>query len=418
MPGKKAKPRVPRGTHRKVEELVQKYSAPAPREDGTPFPTRLFGGYSLNPESAGVVSAVIDNVPPIARTPLPQQAIKMRGRMRNFLKLLGRPPDESGIAITGIDLAALNDDKVFEMGEFSLTGAEIKRLCQQAKITFVKDKVKPEEIITDQIDEGSVHSDSQFIAVSGPVYICFDNNLAVQPRPKASVLTVSIPGINFAYSPADQEKFTVDDWNEDRTKKRRVVKQQAALLRMKQIYAHSFTVMQQSGVHYPCLSAIGCGAFKGPFADVPGLWARALFEVLSEHDYGFRAVFDSLPTFGEDNFTEFSNVFALLEGQGKQLKTAVVLLEDRSMVAIANHLAQANHNAGILNPSDVQAIRQGRIGMFWDGGHVALEEILAMQTTLLLQHRGVNPALFSEPKRRVPIDLPLWAESSAATRSV
>ena len=54
--------------------------------------------------------------------------------------------------------------------------------------------------------------------------------------------------------------------------------------------------------------------------------------------------------------------------------------------------------------------------MYWDGGHVALEELLAMQTTLLLHHKGVNATLYTDPNRWQPLQLgltPAVAESSS-----
>ena len=57
-----------------------------------------------------------------------------------------------------------------------------------------------------------------------------------------------------------------------------------------------------------------------------------------------------------------------------------------------------------LSRSHPHILVQGYIGMFWDGGHIALEEILAMQTTLLLQHKGISPDLYSDPKRRRPLE--------------
>eukprot|EP00995_Heteronema_vittatum_P002015 NODE_1287_length_1009_cov_288.404167_g894_i0.p2 GENE.NODE_1287_length_1009_cov_288.404167_g894_i0~~NODE_1287_length_1009_cov_288.404167_g894_i0.p2 ORF type:complete len:155 (-),score=55.90 NODE_1287_length_1009_cov_288.404167_g894_i0:157-621(-) len=101
---------------------------------------------------------------------------------------------------------------------------------------------------------------------------------------------------------------------------------------------------------------------------------------------------------GDQNFDAFAKEFQRLT-ETEPLKTCVVLLEDKSMVALADHLARQGLTAGLLNPSDVQAVRQGYIGMYWDGGHIALEELLAMQTTLLLQHRGINPELYTDPKR-------------------
>ena len=60
------------------------------------------------------------------------------------------------------------------------------------------------------------------------------------------------------------------------------------------------------------------------------------------------------------------------------------------MVGLAREFSVAGRSTGILNPSDAQAIRQGSLGMHWRGHRVAMQELLAVQTTLLLQHIDVN----------------------------
>ena len=69
------------------------------------------------------------------------------------------------------------------------------------------------------------------------------------------------------------------------------------------------------------------------------------------------------------------------------------------MMSLALQIArELRLRLGIMNPSDVVALRRGNIGMYWDGGHVALEEVMAVQTTILLHHRGVNPTLFTDKR--------------------
>jgi hypothetical protein len=49
-----------------------------------------------------------------------------------------------------------------------------------------------------------------------------------------------------------------------------------------------------------------------------------------------------------------------------------------------------------LNPSDKKAVLGGSLGLYWLGGHIALEELIAVQTTLLLQHKSFNPEAWSK----------------------
>lgn len=50
-----------------------------------------------------------------------------------------------------------------------------------------------------------------------------------------------------------------------------------------------------------------------------------------------------------------------------------------------------SNSIGILNSSDFLAVRQGFMGRLWASGEEGAEELLALTTTLLLQHRDVNP---------------------------
>jgi hypothetical protein len=74
------------------------------------------------------------------------------------------------------------------------------------------------------------------------------------------------------------------------------------------------------------------------------------------------------------------------------------MLSNSSMLSVAQLLTSTRDNSesarvGMLNPSDVYAVRKGHIGMFFDGGgHIAVEELLAVSTTALTMHRGLNPA--------------------------
>jgi len=393
-----------RGVHRAVEELLQ---------SGRPNADAFFGVEHLTPAAATVLRDAFDSVPEICRWPLATQATRMHGRVCAFLQTLGRPADESGMEITGVRLEALGAETPYHCGVgFALSGADIRSLADAAVVTYAADRFTPERLFQ-YLDDADLppeaQRDAQHVAISGPVHVIFSPDFRPQPPAPLPITAVSIAGINFAYSPVDRDAFTReatpesddDGASSSPVIRRLVVNEAPAVLRMMEILHHAFLAFQRANVTYPCLNAIGCGAFKGPFNRVPHLWARAACELLQRHSYGFAAVLYSLPTFGDDHFTVFRRVFAA----GSGLRSCVVLVEDKGMIAFADHFARHGHRAGILNPSDAVAVRQGYIGMYWDGGHVALEELLAMQTTLLLQHKGVNPALYRDPTRWVPLTL-------------
>ena len=70
-------------------------------------------------------------------------------------------------------------------------------------------------------------------------------------------------------------------------------------------------------------------------------------------------------------------------------------------IALALKRNDPSLRVGILNPSDKQALRDGRMGMLWYGGHIALEEILAVQTMQNSNSHNIawnfDDAVLSEP---------------------
>lgn len=76
-----------------------------------------------------------------------------------------------------------------------------------------------------------------------------------------------------------------------------------------------------------------------------------------------------------------------------------------STAAALSEWIKGSMTVGMLNPSDVEATRLGRIGMYFEGGHIALEEYIAVSTTVLTMNRYVNPDLWNNPMRHHAIKL-------------
>jgi hypothetical protein len=54
------------------------------------------------------------------------------------------------------------------------------------------------------------------------------------------------------------------------------------------------------------------------------------------------------------------------------------------------------------------------MGMFWDGGgHIALEEVLAVGTTMLTMNRYLNPDLWDNNQRWTQVDQPSYTAADA-----
>eukprot|EP01012_Entosiphon_sulcatum_P020407 TRINITY_DN25362_c0_g2_i1.p1 TRINITY_DN25362_c0_g2~~TRINITY_DN25362_c0_g2_i1.p1 ORF type:complete len:662 (-),score=78.52 TRINITY_DN25362_c0_g2_i1:67-2028(-) len=356
----------------------------------------LFPRAGVARDVLGTVHEVLSKVPQIQRVPLATRADVMHGKMRQFQIDIGlNPSSESGTVRPITDLA---DPKYYGIGKFQLSGAEIKSLVARAKLHYVKGQITLEDVTPPDVqptDPRKYEADSQLILLAGPVFVIFDDKFAEQEKAESPVIACSVPGINFAFSDADRSLFVLDE----------SIIEDKALLRMKTIFSHVFVVMQQNGVEYPTINAFDCGAFKGEFENVPALWARALFEVLRDHSFGFKLVIGCLPTYDDDNFGIFCKEFEK-QLRHSRLKVPVLFLEDKNMLTVADYLSRQGKLAGLLNPSDWQALRQGHVGTYVDGGHTAPEESLALQTTLFLQHVGINRDLYFTNDRKEATTLP------------
>ena len=163
----------------------------------------------------------------------------------------------------------------------------------------------------------------------------------------------------------------------------------AGLQRMRCIWHHVLYMFKHFSVEYPVLCAIGCGAFAGNVVGVPTAWATALRELLLTGQYQFEGIFVSLVD--EAIHETFVDVF-----RDADLPVPVILTRQHSMLGIAHWLYDLGRRPGILNPSDAVAVRQGKMGMHWARGMIALEQLLAVQTTLLLQHIDVSPKIWQD----------------------
>jgi hypothetical protein len=318
-----------------------------------------------------------------------KQWLRLYDRMTAFIDGLGLVDmDQSlpaAIRYKVVRGGAIRHDKTYayDDGAMTVTGERIDALQRAARITYLQGHVSQHDADNHKLPrrveywpEGE-YSLGQLIAVSGPVLILTDDDLVTLPDPP-TVWCVSIAGINFEYNASDRERFSTAGRTND-----------AARMRICRIWHHTLRSFQTAGVTCPVLCAIGCGAFAGNVERVPETYAAALMDVLTVADYGTEAVFVSVVH--PAHLAAFRAAVAAREGQ---LKTRVILAGDHGMLGLAIALARKGFPTGILNPSDVEAVRNGGMGMYWNGGHIALEELLAVQTTVLLQHIDLNPGLW------------------------
>ena len=196
-------------------------------------------------------------------------------------------------------------------------------------------------------------------AVTGHVYVMYDNDLKPQAKGGLPIVCVSVPGVNLQKSTDDGKHFT----NVIPITNQVILKQDTKkelVYRIRRILHHAFLRFQTFGCQVPVLCAIGCGVFASRIAEVPSLYAAAMAHLLSKHNYNFRAVV--IPLMTPSDYKDFRNAFK----NAPIPHCPVLLMLSRSMIHIADRLARNNICAGILNPSDPLAVRAGYLGMYFE----------------------------------------------------
>ena len=307
--------------------------------------------------------------------------------------------------------------KKFAIEDFAWTGNDIVELSQQTYRYILRDiasepnlfiprrtSKEREELYTSTLKtDWTEMRKSVGIAIAGPVYRIFDETYFPEERNSPPFISVSASALNFqAKGAAARSQFIGND-SPSNTDIPEGMRGQVTE-EMKRILRLVFGAMKHQGVTIPCFPAFGCGAFATGVASIPTLWAQAFLTIMKEYSRDFSCFIFALPG---DNYTTFHNVFK----NDRELQRPVVLLRPYSIITLAHHLSRnlaesrlasgKPHRVGVLNPSDPVATRLGCIGTGWLKGHVALEELFAVFTTLLTQHVDIDPTLFTDDKRRV-----------------
>jgi hypothetical protein len=242
------------------------------------------------------------------------------------------------------------------------------------------------------------------VAVAGPVVIGFDHSAAssdfvMLPHEEcASVTAVTIPRIDLGDGGHDRARFLYAG----------TVRLQAGKLKrhMKRIAKLVLYAFAQQGVDCPVLCPFGCEGWDGRTADVPRLWAEAVADCLAEGADGhrFRMVVISLADeHGIPEGARGENEGAITRTFDAFRALPVVVALWPGAVTIARVLKLRGFETGILNPCGAATVLGGHVGARWEGaGRTASEDALGTQTTLVLHHRTLNPALYADPARWLP----------------
>lgn len=301
---------------------------------------------------------------------------------------VGTPPLHLGKSLVPswkLDWEHVSDDQVICLGngQFSLTAAELKAMNSTASVSYlsstgikVDDKVAvlSKERLCDMLTYGSRNSLETALAmyrlVASDAAIFFTSRLEPIKRtlnmPLRTVRIYTTNAPNLAYNYVHQKMFL----NERKDRLNPLYKQV-----MKQILAHVFTNMQKDGIEFVGVPGFGQGAFVPDALRSQSIrfFTEALFEVLEEGSFAFQTVLVSDPS-GAITFENRNNI----------------QVTKKSLLDVCAAKSQEGIKTGMLNAGDPSCIA----GQFWQGGHIALEELYALTTTMVLsQSPGLNPHL-------------------------
>ena len=262
-PTKEGKPKVrgPRAQTPKEHKMEATQQLPIPG-------CILFPGRETTTAQLDVATDTLLKAQPKSSGRLYDQWLPMFSPMRQFLSSIGcdfRTMQPSGLRIPG---APVVKDGHYRCGEhFRMTGAEIQATMVMTRRTHLRDQVTQQQADNRDLDykpqnwADGEYRRGQMMAVSGPVHVVADDTQRSIPKSNP-VFSVSIPGINFAYSTEDVKTFI----SGARPNK-------AAFHRVCQIWHHVLSLFREANVRCPVLCAIGCGAFAGGYSSVPKLYA-------------------------------------------------------------------------------------------------------------------------------------------------
>lgn len=271
----------------------------------------------------------------------------------------------------------LNNKDFFKIGHFILTGKEIKELLQSTRVSYDSEKLDPKMLFT-ILNKGAQDEEqenaSRYRLVSSDIVLAYtakgepllrDKNLY-----KFRLYTKSAPNIN--YNNNDIKNFIIEGTiNEDKY-----------TVEIKTLLKHFFLDCKRDGIKIPVLPGIGLGIFMPPPLKSIGTkyFANALAQVLEEMPEN---LFDAIIFASPD--LQVSQIIAdNVSNSGGHPR---FLVTRKGCLDVAQAGARSGIKMGVLNPGDPSGIP----GQFWEEGDIALEEMIALFSTLILsQHPGAN----------------------------
>lgn len=325
-----------------------------------------------------------------------------------------------------LDDDIVHDDALYgSAAHWRIAGRELRALRRTAEIYYAVTEDDSAEPMRPPPDVGTLHlptpeyERAELTTVIGEVYVLADHRgrvsvpgRTVDARTAPRILMASISGVNMA-SPYQDRLIFRDPAQGGRIRFRRLWEQ------IQRLWVMALVPMVAKGAAVAVLTAIGGGA-----AALDGvreahllrhLYPFALRYVLldpkclrfKKQTMTLRAVVLCFPERDAANRRAYEKIFT--DYRQSQPAIAVHILPRHDPLAVSAALARRLRSGTeppavcLLNPSDPEATRLGRIGGFFDGGdggNIGDAEYHAVATTVLTMNRYVDPDLWTNARRQ------------------
>lgn len=312
-----------------------------------------------------------------------ERASEARANMKGFLEelgaenfkefLLAKGTASSLPGWSGVNVLNLPEKRRYSCGSFFMTSEEIRKQADSLKVSFDSSILSAShlnKILTNGSDSSEDESIARGRMVSSLVAATCDSKgnpiTREKDLPLYRIYTSNAP--NLAYSPWDRSQFL----NENKTLKLEEYTQE-----MERIFLHYFEEAKANKDKVVVLCGFGMGAFMDAklLPDGQKCFVEALRRATNRHERHFDKVIFADPNKG---------LTSLLS----QIPNMIVT--NKSCLDVAHHGAKKGFKVALFNPGDGSGIP----GQFWLQGHIALEEMFGLFTTLLVsQHPHCNPLI-------------------------
>lgn len=319
-----------------------------------------------------------------------------RADMNKYLDGMGRVNDGDKFGyladtkqLWSVDISKLKDKKVYSLaGKFEMTGKEIKQMVASTQVSYDGNRVSGKKISNYLSKGADVNDQDQSREVRGrcvrskiPLVVnqqgqTISRKAGRDPLHTFNIYTMNGPNLNGVDG---SDSFPNDFFDDKGT-----FLPDGFKTEMKALLEHYLLECKADGLDVPVVTGISMGAFLPDNLKDEGkqIFAAALKECLADPQFDFKGI-----------------VFADPDSKDPTLRNAVLgALKDDTRVTVTNKSGldivelgtKEGLKMGLLNPGDNSCYP----GQNWEGGHFALEEMLAMFSLMVIaQHPRVCKAV-------------------------